>query len=508
MMPHRVANGGVKTVEVHSSPISIGDRQILFSIINDVTEHQIMEGALRDSEEKFRHLFEMESDALFMIDRRDGKIIEANGAAERLYGYSRSEMLQMKNTDFSAEPEETRRATVEAATDIPLRHHRKKDGTRFPLEITTNHFEWNGIPIILCAMRDITERKKAEEVLQESEDKYRLLVQNANMAIVVLQDGMTKLVNPVAIKKIGFPEEVLRSRPFISFVHPEDRAMVMERYQKRLQGTSSPDHYEVRIRTNRGDVLWAEIHVVAIIWDGHPAALNFINDITERKQLEKALHEANRKLHLLSNITRHDITNQLLVLKGRLALLEREKPGSSRDDHLQKAEAAAAQISSLVQFTKEYEDIGIKAPAWVSPGGQTEEAFAMLHPTGVELKDDTDGVEILADPLAEKVPYNLIDNSVRHGEHVTRIKMSAEQRGDAMLIMYEDDGVGISAEDKKRLFEKSFGKNTGFGLFLCREILAITGITITETGKAGEGVRFEMLVPPGAWRLPIPQIEQ
>ena len=108
----------------------------------------------------------------------------------------------------------------------------------------------------------------------------------------------------------------------------------------------------------------------------------------------------------------------------------------------------------------------------------------MLHPAGVELEDDTKGVELFADPLAEKVPYNLIDNSMRHGEHVSRIRVSVEPKGDAVPIIYEDNGVGISDEDRKRLFEKGFGKNTGFGLFLCREILAITGITIMETGKA------------------------
>ena len=113
-------------------------------------------------------------------------------------------------------------------------------------------------------------------------------------------------------------------------------------------------------------------------------------------------------------------------------------------------------------------------------------------------------MEVLADLLLEKVPYNLIDNSMRHGKHVTRIKMSSEQVGDAVLIMYEDDGVGISVEDKKRLFEKGFGRNTGYGLFLIREILAITGITIMERGQAGQGVRFEMLVPPGAWRRTPP----
>ena len=225
-------------------------------------------------------------------------------------------------------------------------------------------------------------------------------------------------------------------------------------------------------------------------------------DITERKQVEEALHEASRKLNLLSSVTRHDITNQLLVLQGHLALLERERLIPSSNAHLQSAETAAQRVSAMIQFTKEYEDIGVKAPAWVSPGHQTIEAFAMLHPVRMDLEDNTKGIEVLADPLAEKVPYNLIDNSMRYGERVTRIKMSAEQRGEALVIVYEDNGAGIRNEDKKRLFEKGFGKNTGFGLFLCREILAITGITITETGKAGEGVRFEMLVPAGAWRCP------
>ncbi|MEI6797518.1 MAG: ATP-binding protein, partial [Methanomassiliicoccales archaeon] len=225
-------------------------------------------------------------------------------------------------------------------------------------------------------------------------------------------------------------------------------------------------------------------------------------DISERKLMEKALQEANRKLNLLSSITRHDINNQMTILEGNLALLKKGQPQLISDDHLGRVEMAAGKISTTILFTKEYQDIGVKAPIWVSPGRQTKEAFAMMHLAEVKLEDDTKGIEVLADPLVEKIPYNLIDNSMRHGEHVTRIKMSAEQRGDAMLIAYEDNGAGISAEDKKRLFEKGFGKNTGFGLFLCREIMAITGITITETGKAGEGVCFEMLVPPGAWRLP------
>ena len=94
-----------------------------------------------------------------------------------------------------------------------------------------------------------------------------------------------------------------------------------------------------------------------------------------------------------------------------------------------------------------------------------------------------------------------MENSLRHGEHVTKISFTAMERDSGLLITYQDDGAGITAADKKRLFQKGFGKHTGLGLFLSREILAITGITIVENGEPGKGVQFELLVPPGGYRL-------
>jgi signal transduction histidine kinase len=221
-----------------------------------------------------------------------------------------------------------------------------------------------------------------------------------------------------------------------------------------------------------------------------------IGHITGRKRIEEALKQANIKLGILSTITRHDINNQMMVLNGFLELAKRQEKAPDLTQYLEKISRAAANVQEQIAFTKTYQELGIQEPAWASVSRRISEAFATLHPAGAILENKTDGVEVLTDPLADKVSYNLIDNSMRHG-----IKMSAEQVGDAMMIVYEDDGVGIGAEDKKRLFQKGFGKNTGYGLFLIREILAITGITIVETGQAGKGVRFEMLVPPGAWRI-------
>ncbi len=107
------------------------------------------------------------------------------------------------------------------------------------------------------------------------------------------------------------------------------------------------------------------------------------------------------------------------------------------------------------------------------------------------------GFEVFADPLIVKVGYNLVDNAMRHGGKITTIRFSVEDRSAGQVIVCEDDGVGVPAEEKEQIFARGYGKHTGLGLFLSREILSITGITITETGGPGKGARFEMTVPKG-----------
>jgi signal transduction histidine kinase len=111
------------------------------------------------------------------------------------------------------------------------------------------------------------------------------------------------------------------------------------------------------------------------------------------------------------------------------------------------------------------------------------------------------GLEVCADPLLDRVVANLLENSVRHGVHVTEIHVSFRKSGAGMAVIWEDNGVGIAADLKERIFEEGFGTNTGLGLFLCREILSGTGITMTETGIPGKGARFEFFIPEHNWRI-------
>jgi PAS domain S-box-containing protein len=154
-----------------------------------------------------------------------------------------------------------------------------------------------------AAVADITERKKAEEALKESEEKYRLLVENANEAIFVIQDGMLRFFNIKNIELIGYSKEELTSTPFINFVHPDDREVVLGRYLKRIRSEEPPGVNVFRVIDKAGNIKWAEVNSVLISWEGRPATLNFLNDITERKQAEEALRESEERYRtILDNI--------------------------------------------------------------------------------------------------------------------------------------------------------------------------------------------------------------
>jgi signal transduction histidine kinase len=156
----------------------------------------------------------------------------------------------------------------------------------------------------------------------------------------------------------------------------------------------------------------------------------------------------------------------------------------------------------MIQFTKEYEEIGVKAPKWQDFRTLVNTAVKQVRFEKVIVKNYLPaGMEVFADPLIVKVCYNLIDNAVRYGGKITNIQFAIEERDGDQVIVCEDDGDGVPAGEKEKIFERGFGKNTGMGLFLAREILDITGITITETGEPGKGARFEMVVPKGMWRM-------
>jgi signal transduction histidine kinase len=229
-----------------------------------------------------------------------------------------------------------------------------------------------------------------------------------------------------------------------------------------------------------------------------------LNATSQQMEMSRVSFEtANRKLNLLSSITRHDIRNQLTALLGYLELIRNNIRDPDTLAMVDKEERAAQNIVRQIEFTRSYEELGVHAPMWQDVTMSISAIVSSRSSAQVTITTKLDGLEIFADPLFEKVNENLIDNSIRHGERVHHITFSwLPYANNAGAIVYEDDGIGVHEEDKERIFDKGFGRNTGLGLFLTREILAITGLTIKECGTYEKGVRFEILVPQGKYRFP------
>ena len=243
--------------------------------------------------------------------------------------------------------------------------------------------------------------------------------------------------------------------------------------------------------------------ILVLLWTVTDTAERQLTDaFTQLGGSERAFRQANKKLNLLSSITRHDINNQLTVQMGYLELLEDTQLDPSHNEYFQKVSTAANRIAAMIQFTKEYEEIGVHAPTWQDCRTLVDTAAKQAPLGKVMVKNDLPaGIEVFADPLVVKVCYNLMDNAVRYGGKITTIRFFTETSNGDQIIVCEDDGHGVVAGEKEKIFERGFGKNTGLGLALSREILSITGITITETGEPGKGARFEMVVPKGMWRM-------
>jgi len=295
--------------------------------------------------------------------------------------------------------------------------------------------------------------------------------------------------------------EIEGKMSWTGFIHPDDRDRILAQYHRLLDlSGSTKQHCEFRFRTRAGEIRFLDL-IIGII-PGTNQYVASMEDITETIQSRKILELVNKKINLLSSITRHDILNQLMVLKGYLSLSTSMVENPVLQDYIRKELLATETIEHQIKFTRDYENMGVKAPDWQNVNGALLKAKLTLVPTTIVVESDPGEPEVFADPLFEKVLYNLTDNALRYGgDKMTTIRVSSRESDQGLIITFEDNGAGIPESDKKRLFKRGFGKNTGFGLFLSREILSITGIGITENGIPGFGARFEITVPKGYYRL-------
>lgn len=222
----------------------------------------------------------------------------------------------------------------------------------------------------------------------------------------------------------------------------------------------------------------------------------------ERKRAEEALRLANKKLDLMSTLTRHDTLNQLSAVLGYAEIARSLGAESNVAPYLDKIIGAGDAMRGQLEFAKTYQAIGATQPEWQNIRRVFDKALSSLDLGNVTVENRLEDIEIYSDMMLERIFYNLAENTLRHGEHASTITASESETSNGLTIAIEDDGIGVPDREKEVIFHRGYGKHTGYGLYITREILDLTGIAIKERGILGKGVRFEILVPPGAYRRP------
>jgi PAS domain S-box-containing protein len=482
----------------------------------DITEQKKAEDVIRESEEQIRLLLDSTAEAIYGLDIH-GNCTFCNNSCLRLLGYKNPEELLGKNmhwlihlkypdgTHFPVEDCRIFKAFNKGVgTHVDDEVLWRSDGTSFPAEYWSYPQRRFGVVVgAVVTFLDITARKNAERVLQQSEEKYRLLIKNSHDIIYTInREGILTFVSAGWTALLGQPVTEVTGRPFQQFVHPDDIAVCSALMQKVIDTGQRQTGVVYRVRHADGTWRWHTTNAVPLKNEaGSVVAFEgSASDITERKHAEDAVLAANKKLNILNSVTRHDVLNQITALVMLLEIVGESVTDKETIDFVSKAKGATERINRQIDFTKEYQDIGVQAPQWQNVSDLIMSAKAQLTECPYELVIDPGTVEIYADPLLLKVFYNLLENAIRHGENVSTVHFSSHESEDRLILICEDNGVGIDAESKKHLFQRGFGKHTGYGLYLMREILSISGITINETGEPGKGARFEMVVPKGVWR--------
>ena len=341
----------------------------------------------------------------------------------------------------------------------------------------------------------------AIHALRTENEKYRGLMDHANDAIFIADasTGMLIDANRKAQELIGRPLEEIKTMHQTDLHPPDKKDLFPDVYLQHARDGTSLQTEIIADRDGRHIPVIASATIMDI--GGRRCFMEIFHDISDIKMAQDALQLANKKLNLLAEITRHDIRNKLTVMGGYLDLLKERPSEAQHSMYVRKMKDTVTIIGENIEFTRLYQNLGIVAPTWQNVHQVFFNACTHVDIKKIKVQSDTEAYEIYADPLLERVFYNLVENAILHGNRVSMVRISASESGNGLIISLVDDGIGIPVADKARIFTKGFGKNTGLGLFLVKEILSITNISIRETGEFQHGARFEMHVPREMYRI-------
>jgi PAS domain S-box-containing protein len=369
---------------------------------------------------------------------------------------------------------------------------------------------------------EIGERKRAEDAFRKSEEKYRILVENASDAIFIIQDEMIKFPNPKANAMVGYSSEELAEIPFIDLIHPDDRDMVFDVLKRVFRGDEIPGAYSLRMINKAGEELWVQLNVVFLSWEGQPASLSILRDITQQKGMEGQLLQAQKMeaIGALAGGIAHDFNNLLMGIQGNTSLIFMDIDSSS--PHYEKLEKIEQYVQDGADLSRQLLGFARKGKYEVKPINLNEAIEQNCTMFGRTKKEVTIHRKFQQDIWAVKgdmgqigqvlmnlylnawdaMPrggnlYLMTENVILDEDFGGRHQLAS---GNYVKLSVTDTGVGIDEETKKRIFEpffttKEMGRGTGLGLASVYGIIKNHNGIINVYSETNKGTTFNIYLP-------------
>ncbi|MFW6414990.1 MAG: PAS domain S-box protein [Thermodesulfobacteriota bacterium] len=538
-----VAVLGVGNKPENYSNADIEAVSMLANLALDITDRKQTEEALRESEERFKTVLENLPGGIFAHDR-DGRIRLVNEQACRDTGYSREELLRMSVWDIdpqavSREDRNNLWYKLEAGQTTTFESlHVRKDGSQYPAEIHLNAITLDNRFCILPIVYDITERKRAEELLRESEERYRQLVENAFEGICVAQDGEFKWTNPRLFEMTGCSGKELSNASIFDFVHPEDRETVKRKHYQRMQEIMPPRIYTFRILTAQKKVLWCQLSAIGINWQDRPADLCFFSDISEQKRIESELEEAKQraeaanrtKSEFLANMS-HEIRTPLNGIMGMLQLLKTTTLDEQQEEFvttgLDSTRRLNRLLTDILDLSKiEANKLVIRKEEFLFPDviQTVRDIFNQLtqkNQNEISISLDENIPERLSGDSTRlnQILFNLVGNAnkyTQNGRIALEVSLlpGVQANNCRLLFVIADNGQGIPEDRIDRVFDiftqgsdtSSYAREfegAGLGLPLVKRLVDLMNGSISLASKEGEGTSVYVSLP-----FQIPHIPQ
>jgi PAS domain S-box-containing protein len=512
---------GDKWYDSYVNPIVSSQETVIQLAITsrDITERKRIEEALRESEENYRALVEMSPDAILI--HQEGKIVYANPVAIQLSGSANpdgligGDIFDFIHPDFHERVQQNIQNAVKGMTTPPTEMQIiQKDGTLAMYEGRGKRLFYRGIPSIQVVLRDISERKKIEASLRESEEKYRTLVEMSPDAIVIQRNDLIVYANPATARlfRVSNPDDLV-GMAGLNLIHPDSHSVILDNARKDFEGVLTPP---TEFQVTRGDGTLATFEGMGrkLLYNGEPAIQVIFRDVTERKQAEdqlkeysKTLKQSNEDLVLFAAIASHDLQEPIRTIVTYAQLLRtecRERPCPSLEKHLQIIENAGLRMNALVDNLRQYSNVRDKM---VLKQADMEKILkSALNNLQVRIQDTR--AAITHDPLPTvladgtqiiQVFQNLIDNAIKFRKEGTtpKIHISASPAGDMWEFAVRDNGIGIPSQYFEKIFvlfehlhRRDAYPGTGLGLALCKKIIERHGGRIWVESAEGEGATF------------------